>query len=158
MIQNDAAHFFFVPAGNERFLNSALRGDADVIQIDLEDAIAPNQKEFAREHAKRYSRYCFSRACCFVRVNTEKSLLENDLDTIVSPGLSALTLPKVETAEMVRELDDQVTRLEENRMIPSGAIRFIAQIESARGSSMSGNCPELSKIGGSWYRNGRPDS
>ena len=43
----------FVPAGNERFLNSALRGDADVIQIDLEDAIAPNQKEVAREHAKK---------------------------------------------------------------------------------------------------------
>ena len=35
----------FVPAGNERFLTSALRGDADVIQIDLEDAIAPNQKD-----------------------------------------------------------------------------------------------------------------
>ena len=43
----------FVPAGNERFLNSALRGDADVIQIDLEDAIAPNQKEVARGHAKK---------------------------------------------------------------------------------------------------------
>ena len=43
----------FVPAGNERFLNSALRGDADVIQIDLEDAIATNQKEVARKNAKK---------------------------------------------------------------------------------------------------------
>ena len=33
----------FVPAGNERYLRSALRGDADVIQIDLEDSIAPAQ-------------------------------------------------------------------------------------------------------------------
>ena len=66
-------------------------------------------------------------------MNADKSLLDNDLDATVSPGLSALTIPKVENAEMVRELDDHVTRLEENRMIPTGTIRFIAQIESARG-------------------------
>ena len=41
----------FVPAGNERFLSSALRGGADVIQLDLEDAIAPAQKQAARRHA-----------------------------------------------------------------------------------------------------------
>ena len=97
----------FVPAGNERFLNSALRGDADVIQIDLEDAIAPNQKEVAREHAKKDLAAIVSAGrAVSVRVNAEKSLLENDLDAIVSPGLSALTIPKVENAEMVKELDD----------------------------------------------------
>ena len=95
----------FVPAGNERFLNSALRGDADVIQIDLEDAIAPNQKEVAREHAKKDLAAIVSAGrAVSVRVNAEQSLLENDLDAIVSTGLSALTLPKVENAEMVKEL------------------------------------------------------
>ena len=142
----------FVPAGNERFLNSALRGDADVIQIDLEDAIAPNQKEVAREHAKKDLAAIVSAGrAVSVRVNAEKSLLENDLDAIVSPGLSALTIPKVENAEMVKELDDQVTRLEENRMIPSGGIRFIAQIESARGilnvREIARSSPRLAALG-----------
>ena len=38
----------FVPAGSERYLSSALRGTADVIQIDLEDSVPPDQKAEAR--------------------------------------------------------------------------------------------------------------
>ena len=44
----------FVPADNARYLRSALRGAADVIQIDLEDAIAPAQKERARNSARSF--------------------------------------------------------------------------------------------------------
>ena len=52
---------------------------------------------------------------------------------------------------MVKELDDQVTRLEEYRMIPSGGIRFIAQIESARGilnvREIAQSSPRLAALG-----------
>ena len=43
----------FVPAGNERYFESALRGNADVIQIDLEDAIPRDRKDQAREEVPR---------------------------------------------------------------------------------------------------------
>ena len=117
----------FVPAGNERFLNSALRGDADVIQIDLEDAIAPNQKEVAREHAKKDIAAIVSAGrAVSVRVNAEKSLLENDLGATVSPGLSALTIPKVENAETV---EHQTCSQEENNetALPPSAVEAIYQ-------------------------------
>ena len=38
----------FVPANNERFLASAPKRGADVIQLDLEDSIPPDQKAEAR--------------------------------------------------------------------------------------------------------------
>ena len=142
----------FVPAGNERFIHSAIRGDADVIQIDLEDAIAPNQKEIARVNAKKDLESLFSAGrAVSVRVNAEKSLLEDDLEAIVHPGLSALTLPKVENVEMLKEMDEQVTRLEADRKIPQGAIRFIAQIESASGilnvREIANGSPRLAALG-----------
>ena len=142
----------FVPAGNERFIDSAIRGDADVIQIDLEDAIAPNQKVIARVNAKKDMESLVSAGrAVSVRVNAEKPLLEDDLEAIVHPELSALTLPKVENVEMLKEIDEQVTRLEADRKIPLGAIRFIAQIESASGilnvREIANGSPRLAALG-----------
>ena len=82
--------------GNERFLNSALRGDADVIQIDLEDAIAQTRKRLPRAAEKDIAAIVSAERAVSIRVNAEQSLLENDLDGVFS-GLSALTYPKWKT-------------------------------------------------------------
>lgn len=124
----------FVPAGNERYLDSALRGDADLIQIDLEDAIAPSQKEQARRSARSFvGQIAAAGRVAAVRVNSEAPLLTEDLDAVVHPGLSALTIPKVDTREMLASIDAIVRRLESERGLPPGRIRLVAQIESAKG-------------------------
>jgi citrate lyase subunit beta/citryl-CoA lyase len=124
----------FVPAGNERFLSSALRGDADVIQLDLEDAIAPGQKQAARRHAHtELEQVAAAGRVVSVRVNVEIALLSDDLDAVVRPGLSALTIPKVETVEMLEAIDQQVTKLEAEGGMSSGEVQLIAQIESVKG-------------------------
>ena len=124
----------FVPAGNERYLASALRGGADVIQIDLEDAIATDRKDEARNSAKSAVEAIEAAGrIAAARVNVEGDLLAKDLDAVVYPGLSALTIPKVDSAKMLSAIDSAVTKLEADRGLPSGNIRLIAQIESARG-------------------------
>jgi citrate lyase subunit beta/citryl-CoA lyase len=124
----------FVPAGNEGFLQSALQGDADVIQLDLEDSIAPNFKQAARASIRPTLRQvAAAKRTVAVRVNREDDLLIQDLEAVVHPGLSALTIPKVETGEMLASLDQVVSKLETERGIANGSIRLIAQIESARG-------------------------
>lgn len=124
----------FVPAGNERYLASALRGGADVIQIDLEDAIAPDRKDEARNSTKLAVEAIEAAGrIAAARVNVEGDLLAKDLDAVVYPGLSALTIPKVDSAKMLAAIDSAVTKLEADRGLPSGNIRLIAQIESARG-------------------------
>jgi citrate lyase subunit beta/citryl-CoA lyase len=124
----------FVPAGNERFVNSALRGAADVIQIDLEDAIAPDQKDSARDSARSaVEEIDAAGRVAAVRVNVDDGLLEKDLQAVVYPGLAALTVPKVDSGAMLASLDSAVTKLEAERGLASGSVRLIAQIETAKG-------------------------
>lgn len=124
----------FVPAGNERYLQSALRGDADVIQLDLEDAISPELKDAARESAvSGLELIHLAGRASSVRVNSESALLSLDLAAVISPHLSALTAPKIESAESLNVLDNVISGIEQERGIPIGQIRLIAQIESATG-------------------------
>lgn len=142
----------FVPAGNERYLRSALRGTADVIQIDLEDAIAPAQKERARNSARSFvAQIAAAGRVAAVRVNSEEPLLGEDLDAVVLPGLAALTIPKVDTGAMLAQIDAAITQLETARGLVPGGIRLIAQIESARGvlnaREIAGATPRLAALG-----------
>ena len=142
----------FVPAGNERYLRSALRGTADVIQIDLEDAIAPAQKERARNSARSFvAQIAAVGRVAAVRVNGEEPLLGEDLDAVVYPGLAALTIPKVDTGAMLAQIDAAITQLETARGLAPGGIRLIAQIESARGvlnaREIAGATPRLAALG-----------
>ena len=142
----------FVPAGNERYLDSALRGDADVIQIDLEDAIAPDRKDEAREHAVRdVEKIAASGRAAVVRVNVDPDLLARDLDAVVSEHLSALTIPKVDSAATLALVDERLALLEEERGLSYGEIRLVAQIESARGvlnaRSIAMTTPRLAAMG-----------
>jgi len=124
----------FVPAGNERFLNSALRGTADVIQIDLEDAIAPDRKGEARDSARpAVEAIAAAGRVAAVRINVQDDLLEKDLNAVVCANLAALTVPKVESGPMLAAIDSIVTKLEADRGLPAGGIRLIAQIETAQG-------------------------
>ena len=95
--QDRCRSLLFVPADNERYLRSALRGDADVIQIDLEDAISPDLKDPARDYAKSaVHRIHVAGRVGSVRVNSEAELLSKDLTAVVGSHLAALTIPKVD--------------------------------------------------------------
>ena len=48
-----ARSFLFAPASDEHKLRKALGSDADVVVADLEDAVAPSEKERARELTRR---------------------------------------------------------------------------------------------------------
>ena len=142
----------FVPAGNERYLRSALRGTADVIQIDLEDAIALAQKERARNSARSFvAQIAAVGRVAAVRVNGEEPLLGTDLEAVVYPGLAALTIPKIDTGAMLAQIDAAITQLETARGLVPGGIRLIAQIESARGvlnaREIAGATPRLAALG-----------
>ena len=142
----------FVPAGNERYLHSAIRGNADVIQVDLEDAIAPDQKNQARLSARSFVEQIEAAdRVASVRVNGEDPLFTQDLNAVIHSGLSALTIPKVDTGEKLATIDAAVTRLESERGLTPGGIRLIAQIESAKGilnaREIAGATPRLGAMG-----------
>ena len=124
----------FVPATNEIFLESALRRNADAIQLDLEDSIPLSEKEAARQVAGQAIEKTQAR-CPFVvvRINAPLRLAIRDLETILVPGLDAITIPKVPHAHFLQLMDETITELEAERGLPLGVIRLIAMIENADG-------------------------
>jgi citrate lyase beta subunit len=90
----------FVPTGNEPYLDSTLRGTANVIQLDLEDSISCDQKSQSRAGAHAaINRIHESGRVGVVRINNDHSLLSADLDAVVGPQLAGITLPKVSCAQ-----------------------------------------------------------
>jgi citrate lyase subunit beta/citryl-CoA lyase len=94
----------YVPASNERALEKARGLDADVVIIDLEDAVAPAAKAQARTRAvAALVAGGFGHREVVVRVNGDGTpWVAEDLRAVAGSGADALLLPKVETAATVR--------------------------------------------------------
>jgi malyl-CoA/(S)-citramalyl-CoA lyase len=108
-----------VPATSEKFFAKAAQGPADVIFLDLEDAVAPTRKEEARENAIRgLNEIDWGRKTVAVRVNgADTPWGLRDIIEVVTrcPRLDLVLLPKVGTAFDVQFADELIGRLEPER-------------------------------------------
>jgi citrate lyase subunit beta/citryl-CoA lyase len=127
-----------VPASSERFLAKAPTVAADMTFLDLEDAVAPLEKEGARAKAVDAIKNLDwgDRVLC-VRVNAwdTKWTYGDVIEVVGNAGerLDEIMLPKVNTAAEVVALDLLLTQVEINSGLPIGHIGIEAQIETARG-------------------------
>lgn len=124
----------FVPATSDRFIESAVRQPADALQIDLEDSVGPDQKQFARERVAGIAdRFAQAGYDVVVRVNRGWRLLVRDLEASVRASVRAITVPKVPDASMVRAVAEILQELETAAGLVAGHTRIIAMIEDAEG-------------------------
>ena len=94
----------FMPASNARALEKARSLAADVIIMDLEDAVAPDKKELAREQAvAAFKQGGYGKRELVIRANgTGTEWVQDDLVAIARSGADAALLPKVESAAEIR--------------------------------------------------------
>lgn len=124
----------YVPVNVARFVERAADRGADAIILDLEDSIGPADKESARGLlATALPIAGRGGADVLVRVNRPWRLLVRDLEATVIPGVTALALPKIESAEHVQAVAEIVDELEAERGMTAGQVRFIPMIETASG-------------------------
>ena len=107
----------------------------DSIMLDLEDAVAENQKDAARfslYHALKEIDY---RGCeRVVRINgLDTPYWEEDIHCAVAGGCDAIRIPKTESALDVQRVEAVVEECEKKYGIPEGQTLIMAAIESARG-------------------------
>ena len=127
-----------VPGSSERFIGKAPGVPADMTFLDLEDSVAPREKEAARAKVVRAIREVpwDDRVLC-VRVNAwDTRWTYGDVIEVVSGAgerLDEVMLPKVQTAAEVVALDLLLTQIEENVGLPIGHVGIEAQIETTRG-------------------------
>ena len=121
----------FVPADSERKLAKAQGSRADVLILDLEDAVAPAQKPAARIAAAAYIRDQASKlsARLFVRINPlDSGLALSDLASIVVPGLAGIMLPKTSSAADIQRLAHYLDALEARADMPAGGVDIVPVI------------------------------
>jgi citrate lyase subunit beta/citryl-CoA lyase len=88
-----ARSFLFVPGHRPDRFDKALASDADVVIVDLEDAVAPADKPSSREHVRSW----LERAQAIVRVNGSSTpWFLDDLDA--ARAAAAIMIPKAECA------------------------------------------------------------
>ena len=120
----------FMPGANPRALEKARELPADGLIFDLEDAVAPDAKETAREAvAAALAQGGYGKRELVLRVNAlDTEWGEDDLRAAASMPLDAVLLPKGESAERVRET---VARLD-RAGAPPGLVVW-CMIETPRG-------------------------
>ena len=127
-----------VPGSSEKFLAKAPTLPADMIFLDLEDAVAPLEKEAARQKVVSAIRdQNWGDAVLCVRVNAwDTKWTYGDVIEVVSNAgtrLDEIMLPKVQNAAQVVAMDLLLTQVEINSGLPAGHIGIEAQIETAQG-------------------------
>jgi citrate lyase subunit beta/citryl-CoA lyase len=122
----------YVPVNVEKFVEKAHTRGADVLQLDLEDAVPPAEKEKARTLVERNAaRVRRGGADVVVRINQPLSLAVRDLEHSVGPDVDGIAITKADSASHVKLLDELVTGLEEKRGMKAGHTKFIVMIETA---------------------------
>jgi citrate lyase subunit beta/citryl-CoA lyase len=122
----------YVPVNVEKFVEKAHTRGADVLQLDLEDAVPPAEKEKARTLVERNAaRVRRGGADVVVRINQPLSLAVRDLEHSVCPDVDGIAITKADSASHVKLLDELVTGLEEKRGMKAGHTKFIVMIETA---------------------------
>ena len=124
----------FVPAVSDRFVESAFKVPADLLQIDLEDSVGPLQKDEARARAGGIAdRFAAAGRNVSVRVNRPWRMLVRDLEASVRESVLAIALPKVPDASFVQSVAEVLAELEREQGLPIGHTRIITMVEDAEG-------------------------
>lgn len=88
--------YLFVPGNRTERFDKALASGADAVVVDLEDAVAPADKDAARA---ALAGWLHPSRPVWVRINgTDTAWFAGDLAAVGGPGVAGVMLPKAETA------------------------------------------------------------
>lgn len=135
--------WMFVPGDRQRMIDKALGLHVDAVMMDIEDGVTPSEKENARRQiaasldalAERMGREPqLHTPARYVRVNAVGSTrMHEDFVAVVRPGLEGLVVPKVDSVEQIRTVEDMLGRQEIEGGVAGGTIKLLIAIESPVG-------------------------
>lgn len=124
----------YVPVTSERFVAKAHERGADAIILELEDAVAPTEKDRARGLVEAAAgQVGRGGADVLVRINRPWRLAVRDVEAAVCEAVTTLVLPKVDSPDHVRALAEVAESVEAERGLEPGHTRFFVRVESPAG-------------------------
>ncbi len=105
----------YLPGNQPKFMLNALIHEPDGIILDLEDSVAPAEKDAALILVRNMLRaHDFGRSERMVRINQLPRGLD-EIPTVVDAGAQLLLIPKVEDPDQVRAVHDRVRACADDR-------------------------------------------
>jgi len=102
----------YLPGNAPKFMPSAGLHGPDAVILDLEDSVAPTEKDAARVLVRNALRVLdFQGAERMVRINQGEMGL-TDLDFVAAHNVHVILIPKVESPEQVREVDERIMEIQ----------------------------------------------
>jgi len=144
----------FVPGDSERKLARAFQSGADVVIVDLEDSVAPQNKSEARKVAADFIGRTRqeTKPAIYVRVNDlGTGLTDDDLAALMPARPAGIMLPKSNSGADVEHLAVKLRVHEAERGWPDGSTRIMPIITETgagvlAGSSYAGVRPRLAGL------------
>lgn len=118
----------FVPGDSERKLEKGFGAGADVVIVDLEDSVAPQNKAAARAVAARFiaERRGQTTSAIYIRVNDlSTGLTDDDLAALVPVKPDGIMLPKSNSGQDVQQLSAKLRVREAENGLPDGTIKIV---------------------------------
>lgn len=125
----------YLPGNNPNMLTRGHLFGSDGLILDLEDAVAVSEKDAARILVRDVLRRGeFGSREVTVRINgVDTDLWRDDLAAVVPCKIDGIRAPKVESPQTVRDLDEELSRLEAASGIEVGHTKIFCLLETAFG-------------------------
>jgi len=124
-----------MPGDDRRKIEKSTTLGVDCICMDMEDGTAVSRKAEARaviSQAMRELDFGTSERC--IRINSIGSGFEkDDLASALAAQPDAIVVPKIETAEQVKWVSEQIESYELSNQLDIGSIRLLVGLETAKG-------------------------
>ncbi len=125
----------FLPGNAPKMMINGNYLGSDAVIFDLEDAVAPDQKDAARVLVRNILRDLdFSLVETIVRINSiDTAYWQQDLEYILPQKPHIIMLPKSSCAQDIELVDDYITALEEKLGYEKNTVGLMPLIETAMG-------------------------
>jgi citrate lyase subunit beta/citryl-CoA lyase len=125
----------FIPGNSPAMLLNADIHQSDAVILDLEDAVAPGEKDAARMLVRNAIQSLdYGKTEIIVRVNPlDTDYIRGDLEAIVPLKPDLIMPTKVSDAEYIHQVDQMMNEIEEKHGIPVGTVGLIPLLETAEG-------------------------
>lgn len=125
----------YMPGDDRRKIEKAATLGVDCICMDLEDGTAINKKAEARAViAKAMKELDFGASERCIRINSIGSGFEkDDLASALAARPDTIVVPKIESAEQVKWVSEQIESYELSNGLALGGIRLLIGVETAKG-------------------------
>ena len=129
----------FLPGNTPNMLINGDTLGADTVIFDLEDAVSPDEKDAARILVRNALKYQSFAGCeVVVRINpTDTEFWKEDLEEVIPLKPDMIMPTKVSGKQMIREVSDYMSQVEEKNGLEKGSVKILPLIETALGVEMA---------------------